>query len=47
MRKVLQTVLVMMRFMNQGNYTHHRIGNVACGTDDFLLWEIKNASFDR
>jgi hypothetical protein len=47
MRKVLQTTLVMMRFMNQGNYTHDLIGNVACGTDDFSALEIKNASFDR
>jgi hypothetical protein len=32
--------------MNQGNYTHDLIGNVACGTEEFLLWEIENASFD-
>jgi hypothetical protein len=45
MCKNLQTVLVMTRFMNQGNTTHDRIGNVTCGAEDFLFWEIKNASF--
>jgi hypothetical protein len=31
-RKVLQRVLVIARWMNQGNYTHDQIGNVTCGT---------------
>jgi hypothetical protein len=32
MRKLLQTVLAIMRLMHQGNYTHDRFGNVTCGT---------------
>jgi hypothetical protein len=44
-RKILQTVLVIARFMNQGNYTHDRIGNVTCGAEDFLLWEKKECEF--
>jgi hypothetical protein len=44
-RKILQRVLVIPRFMNQGNYTHSRIGNVTCGADEISALGDKECAF--